>query len=66
MSSLTTDQFLGKMYVQQARGVGTFKLHQHIKRPKNLMDIKDIQLRKKANKELAKIFYKDADKKGKY
>jgi len=60
------DQVLGKMYVQQARGVDTFKLHQHTKRPKNLMDPKDIQLRKKANKELAKIFYKDADKKGKY
>jgi len=66
MSSLTTDQVLGKMYVQQARGVDTFKFHQHTKRPKDLMDIKDIQLRKKANKKLAKIFYKDADKKGKY
>ena len=47
MSSLTADQVLDKMYIQQARGVDTLKLHQHIKKPKDLMDIKDIQLRKK-------------------
>jgi len=60
------DQVLGKMYVQQARGEDTFKFHEHTKRPKNLMDSKNIQLRKKANEELSKIFYKDSFKKGSY
>ena len=60
------DQVLGKMYVQQARGEDTFKFHEHTKRPKNLMDSKNIQLRKKANEELSKIFYKDSFIKGSY
>ena len=60
------EQVLGKMYVQQARGEDTFKFHEHTKRPKNLMDSKNIQLRKKANEELSKIFYKDSFKKGSY
>ena len=60
------EQVLGKMYVQQARGDDSFGYHNHTKRPKNLMDSKDIKLRKKANKELSKIFYKDSEKKGLY
>ena len=60
------DQVLGKMFVQQARGKDTFKYHEHTKRPKNLMDPDDNKLRKEANKELSKIFYKDSRKKGKF
>ena len=37
------DQVLGKMYVQQARGDDTFKYHQHTKRPRGLMNSKDIE-----------------------
>ena len=60
------DQVLGKIFVQQARGKDTFKYHDHTKRPVELMSKKDIELKNKANAELAKIFYKDAKKIGKY
>jgi len=60
------DQVLGKIYVQQARGADTFKYHEHAKRPVELMNKKDIKFKNKANKELAKIFYRDAKKVGKY
>ena len=60
------DQVIGKVYVQQARGKDTFKFHEHTKRPVELMSKKDIELKNKANEELAKIFYKDAKKIGKY
>ena len=51
------NQVLGKMYVQQARGDDTFKYHQHTKRPKSLMNSKNIEIRKKANDALQRIFY---------
>ncbi len=60
------DQILGKIYVQQARGNDTFNYHKHTKRPKQRMNKKDIELRKKANVDLSKIFYKDSHKKGKF
>ena len=60
------DQVLGKMYVQLARGKDRFQYHHHVKRPIKLMNKENIILRKKANDELAKIFYKGAKKKGKY
>ena len=60
------DQVLGKIFVQQARGKDTFKYHEHAKRPVELMSKKDIKFKNKANKELFKIFYKDAKKIGKY
>ena len=60
------DQVLGKVFVQQARGKDAFKYHEHTKRPVELMSKKDIELKNKANEELAKIFYKDAKKIGKY
>ena len=60
------NQVLGKIFVQQARGKDTFKYHEHAKRPIELMSKKDVALRIKANKELSKIFYNDANKKGKY
>ena len=46
------EQILGKMYVQQARGVDTFKYHKHTKRPSSLMNLENVILRKKANEDL--------------
>ena len=60
------DEVLGKIYVQQARGSDTFKYHQHVKRPTELMNENDIKTRKKANEELSKIFYSGSKKIGKY
>ena len=60
------DQVLGKIYVQQARGNDTFKYHEHVKRPTELMNNIDIANRKKANEELSKIFYSGSKKIGKY
>ena len=60
------DQVLGKIYVQQARGNDTFKFHQHVKRPTELMNKNDIIIRKKANEELSKIFYSGSKQIGKY
>ena len=59
-------QVLGKMYVQQARGDDKFKYHEHVDRPFELMNSKDIQVRNKANEELSKIFYTGSKKIGKY
>ena len=60
------EQILGKMYVQQARGIDEFKYHEHTKRPVELMTQNDIKIRKKANEELSKIFYSGSKQKGKY
>jgi non-haem Fe2+, alpha-ketoglutarate-dependent halogenase len=60
------DQVLGKIYVQQARGDDKFNYHQHTKRPTELMQKKDIEIRKRANEELSKIFYSGSKKIGKY
>jgi ectoine hydroxylase-related dioxygenase (phytanoyl-CoA dioxygenase family) len=60
------DQVLGKMYVQQARGDDTFNYHQHTKRPSSLMNSKDIEIRKKANDDLQRIFYPGSIKKGSF
>ena len=60
------DQVLGKIYVQQARGNDTFKYHQHVARPAELMNENDIKTRKKANDELSKIFYTGSKKIGKF
>ncbi len=54
------DQVVGKVFVQQARGKDLFKYHEHATRPFELMNKKDLVFRDKANKELSKIFYKDA------
>ena len=59
-------QVLGKMYVQQARGDDKFKHHEHVERPFELMNSKNIQVRNKANEELSKIFYTGSKKIGKY
>ena len=60
------DQVLGKIYVQQARGNDTYKYHQHVARPAELMNENDIKTRKKANDELSKIFYTGSKKIGKF
>ena len=60
------DQVLGKMYVQQARGEDTFKYHEHVVRANELMNQKGIEIRKKANEELSKIFYSGSQKVGKF
>jgi len=60
------DQVIGKVYVQQARGKDIFKYHEYAKRPLELMNKSDMIFKNKANKELSKIFYKDAKKIGKY
>ena len=60
------DQVIGKVYVQQARGKDNFKYHEHTKRPSELMNKEDRNIRIKANNELSKIFYNDAKKQGKY
>ena len=59
-------QLIGKVYVQQARGVDKFNYHEHAKRPVELMNQEDVNLRIKANKELSKIFYTGAKKEGEY
>jgi ectoine hydroxylase-related dioxygenase (phytanoyl-CoA dioxygenase family) len=60
------EQVIGKVYVQQARGKDPFKYHEHARRPIEVMNKSDVAIRIKANKELSKIFYNNAHKKGKY
>jgi len=60
------DQVLGKIYVQLARGKDSFNLHENVKKPVELMNQKDILIRKKANDELSKIFYSGSKKIGRY
>ena len=59
-------QILGKMYVQQARGEDAYKYHEHITRTKELMRKEEVEMKKKANKELSKIFYSGSQKIGKF
>jgi len=59
-------QVLGKMYVQQARGEDSFNYHDHVERPKVTMGQSNKNIRKIANEELSKIFYKDLKKKGRF
>ena len=59
-------QVLGKNSVQLARGVDKFNYHEIIGRPRNLLDEKDIKLKKQENNNLQEIFYKGSDKKGKF
>ena len=60
------NQVLGKMYVQQARGIDDFKYHHNVNRPTELMNPKDIESRRIANEELSKIFYTGSKKVGKF
>ena len=64
--STNVKQILGKNSVQLARGVDKFNYHEIIGRPRNLLDEKDIKLKKQENDNLQEIFYKGSDKKGKF
>ena len=59
-------QVLGKNSVQLARGVDEFNYHEIIGRPQNLLDEKDIKVKRQENDNLQEIFYKGSDKKGKF
>jgi len=59
-------QVLGKNSVQLARGADEFNYHEIIGRPQNLLDEKDIKLKKQENDNLQEIFYKGSDKKSKF
>ena len=60
------DSVLGKIYVQQARGVDTHGYHEHTPRLTGLMQDHDVRFRDQANDALKDIFYKGAKKIGKY
>ena len=60
------NQVIGKMFVQKARGEDKYKFHEYSKIPFELMGKNEISSQNKANKELAKIFYSDSKKVGKF
>ena len=60
------NQVIGKMFVQKARGEDEYKFHEYSKIPIELMGKNEIFSQNKANKELAKIFYSDSKKVGKF
>ena len=64
--SQSVKQSFGKIWVQKARGVDSFKNHSYAKRPKKTMDKKDIIFRKSVNLKLSEIFYANSKQKGKY
>ena len=59
-------QILGENSVQLARGIDKFNYHKIIGRSKLLMDKNDLEIKKKENEKLQKIFYAGSQKKGKY
>ncbi len=59
-------QVLGKNSVQLARGFDSFDYHKKIGRPKSLMNINDLKLKKEENNNLQEIFYRGSSKKGVY
>ena len=59
-------QVLGKNSVQIARGKDNYNFHEIIERPKILMDINDLKIKKHENDNLQDIFYKGSSKKGTY
>jgi len=59
-------QVLGKNSVQIARGKDGFNYHEKIPRTKSLMNIDDINLKKRENDYLQEIFYNGSIKKGTY
>ena len=60
------NQVIGKMFVQKARGEDEYKFHEYSKIPIELMGKSEITFQNKANEELAKIFYSDSKKIGKF
>ncbi len=59
-------QVLGKNSVQLARGVDDYHHHEIIQRPKSLMNKENLFIKKRENKYLKEIFYKDSNKTGMY
>ena len=59
-------QVLGKNAVQIARGNDDFGYHEIIKRSSGLLNLNDIALKAKENKNLQNIFYAGSQQKGKY
>jgi hypothetical protein len=59
-------QVLGQNSVQLARGIDDFNYHNKINRPKSLMDINDLKVKKQENENLQKIFYAGSQQKGEY
>tara|TARA_B100000767_G_scaffold150730_1_gene141928 strand:+ start:14 stop:841 length:828 start_codon:yes stop_codon:yes gene_type:complete len=59
-------QVLGQNSVQLARGIDDFNYHNRINRPKSLMDINDLKVKKQENENLQKIFYSGSLQKGEY
>jgi len=57
-------QVLGKNGVQLARGVDEFNYHEKLSRPKSLMNVDDLKIKKQENENLQEIFYKGSSKKG--
>ena len=60
------DQVIGKMFVQRVRGKDNYKYHEYSKMPLELMGKNEVNSQNKANEELAKIFYSDSKKIGKF
>ena len=60
------NQVIGKMYVQKARGEDIYRYHDYAETPLKLMGKNEIMFQKKANEELAKIFYSGSNKVGKF
>jgi len=60
------DQVIGKIWVQQARGVDDYGYHEFAARPTDSMRPSDIAFRDMTNDKLAEIFYAGAEKKGRY
>ena len=60
------DQVIGKIWVQQARGVDEYAYHEHAARPAEPMRPADIAFRDMTNDKLSEIFYAGAEKKGRY
>ena len=60
------DQVIGKIWVQQARGVDEYAYHEHAARPVEPMHPADIAFRDMTNDKLSEIFYAGAEKKGRY
>ncbi len=59
-------QVLGKNSVQLARGIDEFNFHKKIGRPKSLMNVNDLKIKKEENDNLQEIFYRGSEKKGAY
>ena len=60
------DSILGKIFVQQARGLDTHQYHEHKCRPISDMNPQNLNDRDEANTALQEIFYSGARQRGNY